>query len=323
MFVNLKHKQICVVLKAALLLLSIGLFVSSGWADERDVLSFILKKDRNRPIYLVNIQGSVLQKLITEPGKPATFTWSPDGRSIAYSSNRNGDPDIYVMDMKTNTHRQLTFGNGRDLWPAWSPNGKWIAFVSERAGNMDLYRIDLNGENVKRLTNQGDCGTPAWSPDSQWIAFVSSPAEHNFIEKSLLFVMDAEGRRLRQLAEAASSPNCTWSPSGKQIAFISSDAEGGPDIFSIDVDGGNLRQLTWSDPQVLISSPVWSPSGKWIAYVLTEMPVRLKPVAAAEIFANSVVCIINTAGGGRGEPLEPTRGSAGPARQPGSDPPDR
>ena len=120
--------------------------------------------------------------------------------------------------------------------------------------------------------------------------------------------MDAEGRRLRQLAEAASFAHCTWAPSGKQIAFISSDAEGGKDIFSIDADGGNLRQLTWSDPSVFISSPVWSPSGKWIAYVLAQMPVELKPVAAAEIFAASVIYIVNTADGGRGEPLEASRG---------------
>ena len=301
----MRRERTYVILRAVLLL-SISLLVRSNWADEQDIISFISKKDEDRPIYLINIQGEVLQKLITEPGQPATFTWSPDGRSITYGSNRNGDPDIYVMDMRTNTHRQLTFG-GRDLWPAWSPNGKWIAFVSERAADRDIYRMDVNGENVKRLTNQGKCGRPAWSPDSQWIAFVSTPNE-GVIAKPFLFVMHADGRRLRQLAEAASFPHCTWAPSGKQIAFISSDAEGGNDIFSINVDGGNLRQLTWSDPLVLISSPVWSPSGKWIAYVLAQMPVELKPVAAAEIFANSVIYIVNTADGGRGEPLESTRG---------------
>ena len=296
------RRELTYVILGAVLLLSISLLVRSNWADEQDIISFISKKEEDHPIYLINTQGEVLQKLITAPGQPGTLTWSPDGHSIAYSSYRNWNSDIYVMDVKKNIHRQLTFHGSRDLWPAWSPNGKWIVFVSERAGNMDLYRMDVSGENVKRLTNQGDCGRPSWSPDSQWIVYASAPEGRHYS----LFLMTAEGRRSRQLVENVPAHGCTWSPDGKQIAFISWNVDGGMDIFKIDVDGGNLRQLTWSDPGMRISSPIWSQSSEWIVYLLAEIPGVEKPGPIVQNFAAPVIYVVNMAGGG--EPIEATRG---------------
>ena len=288
------------------LLLSSLPFVSSGWAAETETLSFLPRKGGDRSIYLVNTRGQLLKtpRLIVGPGRIGTFSWSPDGRSVTYGSNQDGDPDIYVANLRTNMEHQLTFDASRDIWPVWSPNGKWIAFISERAGNMDIYRMDADGKNVKRLTNQELCKRPTWSPDSQSIAFVS---------KSSLYVMTTDGRGTRRLAET-SSIDCSWSPDGKEIAFVPrGDAVGGAAIFSIDVNGRNMRQLTrlYKD-LVLISGHAWSPSGKWIAYTLTEINLlRQGPIPVVdEFFAKSVICLANTADGRSGKPLEETRGLA-------------
>ena len=116
---------------------------------------------------------------------------------------------------------------------------------------------------------------------------------------------------MRRLAET-SSIDCSWSPDGKQIAFVPrGDAVGGIAVFSIDVNGRNMRQLTrLYKGLTLISDPVWSPSGKWIAYILTEIPDKLLEgarVPAGEFFANSVICVANTATSGGGKPLKATR----------------
>lgn len=298
----MKRTRIYVALGMVFFLNS-SLFGGNGWAIQRDVISFVTTKDRGRSIQLINTRGEFLQTLMVEESI-FHLTWSPDGRSIAYMSNRNGDPDIYVMDVGTNTHRRLTFDDGRDWWPAWSPNGKWIAFASNRAGEIDLYRMDANGENVKRLTNRGGCKKPAWSPDSRWIAFIS---------KSALFVMTAEGKGRRQLAET-SSIGCAWSPDGKEIAFVPRwGAVGGKALFSIDVDSKNMRQLTrlYKGP-IAIFEPAWSPSGELIAYLFVQLqlPKELlegKLVLAEGIFANSVICVANTADVGSEEPIESTR----------------
>lgn len=300
----MKRTLIYVVLASALLMGSRGWVPQPVWAEiGGDIISFLASRDEARPIILMNTQGEVLQKLRTEPGHLSSFTWSPDGSSVAYGSNQSGSPNIHVMDVDTNTHRQLTFHWSRDLWPSWSPDGKWIAFVSERAGAMDLYRMDINGKRVRQLTDHGDCGRAAWSPDSQWIAFASDGGGGYS-----LYVIDAMGRELRLLVANVSHPGCTWSPDGKQIAFTLNDAEGGMQIFRIDADGGNRHQLTWFDQRASIYRPVWSPSGKWIAYLLAERQEPFKPVPIEEIFANAAISVVDTAGGGQGKSFEVTRG---------------
>lgn len=308
-FVDMKRTRIYVALGIAFLLNS-SLFFSNGWAIETEVFSFVIRKDRGHSIQLINTQGEFLQRLMLE-GSIAHFTWSPDGHSMAYSSNRNGDPDIYIMDVRTNTHRQLTFfHDSRDLWPAWSPNGKWIAFISERTGDRHIYRMDVTGENVKRLTNQGGCNKPAWSPDSQWIAFGSTLGKGVEID-NFLSLMTAEGRGVRRIADT-SQPDCAWSSNGKEIAFVPpTDVVGGVALFSVDKEGKNRRQLTelYKGP-VLILNPIWSPRGKRIAYVLIQIPIEFlarKRVPAEELFADSVICIANTADGEGGKPIEATR----------------
>lgn len=288
----MKCTRIYTILGAALLV-GIGLFVRRGWTVEHDVISFLFRRGEDFHLMFMNTQGEIRQSVITDLERSTSFTWSADGRSFAYCSNQDENFDIYVMDMIKKTRRRLTFHESKDLMPAWSPNGKWIAFVSERAGSRNIYRMDADGENLIRLTKQKS-SSPAWSPDSQSIAFTSTA----------LFVMSAKGKGLKRLADA-SSRGCSWSPDGKQIAFISKGAEGGMDIFSIGVDGRNLRQLTWSDKRAFIHEPVWSPSGKWIAYVWSKFMLPLKQVPVAEVFAAPVICIVDTEGGGG--PIEATR----------------
>ena len=290
------------VILGTALLLSNRLFVSSGWAAETDVISFASRKGGNFTLHFTNTRGEILRHITFKTPSMYDHTWSPDGGSFAYVSNTDGNNEIYVMDIRKKTQRRLTHHPGKDSEPAWSPNGKWITFVSDRRGKDDIYRMDANGENVIQLTNQGECNGPTWSPDSQWIAFTSSSEGGYFI-----YVISADGRRSRRLVGNIPLPGCTWSPDGKQIAFVSRDAEGGMDIFSIDVDGKNLHQLTWSDQSAFISEPVWSPSGKWIAYVLTEVIGPLKPIPLPEGFADPVICIVNTADGGGGKPIQATK----------------
>ena len=276
-------KLIRIYIVLGIVLLS-NLFVSSGWADERDVLSFVSIEDRTRPIILMDTQGKILQELVIPGLTQLSLSWAPDGDSFTYHAIHNQVPnldfDIYVMDVETQTSRRLTLDDGLDIWPAWSPNGKWVSFASNRAGTSDLYRVDVDGGNLIKLTEGHDYDKTAWSPDSQSIAFTS---------RGTLFLMTAEGKKLRQLAGNAHGVDCTWSPDGKKIAFSANNG-----IFSIDVNGRNLRQLTQLDRRAW--SLAWSPSGEWIAYRLTD------------VFDDLVVGVVNTVDSKQGGVLEATRG---------------
>ena len=269
-------------------LLSISLLISHGQAVAGDVLSLVSAKDKDRPIILMTTGGKVLEKLKMDPGEPSDFTWSPDRRSIAYHSRHGGNLDIYVMDIDKRKHRQLTFQGGKDMSPAWSPDGKWIAFISDRAGDRDIYKMDVNGKNVKQLTREGKCRRPAWSPDSKQIAFSSWSSLH---------VMDAGGGKPIRLTTTLSISSCSWAPDGKQIAFLASAEGSGIEVFSIGVDGENLRQHTHTEVLTFIFEPVWSPSGEWIAYISTQLPRFGVPVPVNDLLANGVVKIVSPADG--------------------------
>ena len=196
--------------------------------------------------------------------------WSPDGRYVAFDSERDGNRDIYVIDTDTDEEHRLTNNSESDLAPTWSPDGTQIAFVSRRTDSWDIYVMDADGEDeyLRRLTNESDWDPvwsweswdPAWSPDGKYIAFVSGP----YLEPSI-YLMDADGSNVRQLTYGGVDP--AWSPDGKYIAYRSASAGNIhiPNIYVIDADGSNDYRLTNYDGYD--GEPVWSPEGTQIAFV--------------------------------------------------------
>lgn len=78
-------------------------------------------------------------------------TWSPDGRKIAFASERDGNSEIYVMNADGSNVTRLTDAGGN--FPAWSPDGRRIAFAS--GGGPDIYVMNADGSIVTRLTDAG------------------------------------------------------------------------------------------------------------------------------------------------------------------------
>lgn len=101
--------------------------------------------------------------------------WSPDGRQIAFTSDRDDSPgDIFVMDSDGASQRNLTRHPARDLDPSWAPDGKHIAFASWRNVRPDIFVVDIDGGGLRALTEHPHIDwEPSWSPDGRWIAFTS------------------------------------------------------------------------------------------------------------------------------------------------------
>jgi Tol biopolymer transport system component len=99
---------------------------------------------------------------------------SPDGRFIAYCSDRTGISKIYYINLSTREEEQITTGNYEDRRPRWSPDGKWIAFSSFRNGNTDIWAVDTKSREMRRVTKDRANDThPSWGTGGESIYFSS------------------------------------------------------------------------------------------------------------------------------------------------------
>ena len=81
---------------------------------------------------------------------------SPDGKQIAFVSNRDGSGEIYVMEADRTQQRQLTHTSSFNIDPAWSPDGRRIVFSSARDGNPEIYVMNSDGSDQRRLTRDAN-----------------------------------------------------------------------------------------------------------------------------------------------------------------------
>jgi len=123
--------------------------------------------------------------LTDDPADDMLPAWSPDGRSIAFVSTRDGNPEIYVMDSQGQNQRRLTFNPGGDWRPAWLPDSQHLVFTSDRAGNNDIYLMAVPS-TAAPLTSEPDL-TP----------LVAGPADDRdpavSFDGKLLFLSDRDG----------------------------------------------------------------------------------------------------------------------------------
>ncbi|MEK7754031.1 MAG: DPP IV N-terminal domain-containing protein, partial [Acidobacteriota bacterium] len=131
----------------------------------------------------VNIWRIELTGTGAEAGAPAKFIsstredrvpqYSPDGKKIAFQSDRSGSPEIWVCQSDGSSPVRLTSIRGPVTGqPRWSPDGRRIAFFSAARGSRDIYVIDAEGGPPRQLTKDpADEATPSWSQDGQWVYF--------------------------------------------------------------------------------------------------------------------------------------------------------
>src|SRR5262245_12848016 len=202
--------------------------------------------------------------------------WSPDSKLIAFTGRENPDGElaVYVMNNDGSGRRRLTNlapEEGNAQWPVWSPDGRRLAIQVNnlKANTSHIWIVETATGRAMKLASHDQPyldETPSWFPDGKRIAFQS-----NRSGRMELWIMNSDGSGARQvtglLQVAAPARSVTFggtpqvSPDGSRILFTS-DRTGRSQVYAMNADGSDVRQLTAESEGVF--SPNWSPDGSRI-----------------------------------------------------------
>ena len=259
-------------------MLILFILIQTGYARDDEKIVFHSSRDANPDIYVVQGIRQDETRVTTHPAADLAPTWSPDGKKIAFVSDRNNNQNqIWVIDADGKNLTRLTDGLHDDK-PDWSPDGTTIAYHSQRKRTgeftfgvplYELYLMDSDGSDQRQLMGE-DSIQPCWSPGGTRIVFMYS---RNLDELYQLHVIDADGTNMRKLTHNIGETYFpAWSPDGNSIAY-----EHNFQLWIMDSNGENKRQLTKrNNRHVIDSHPTWSPDSKHIVFDSNRKGERTK-----------------------------------------------
>lgn len=214
-------------------------------------------------------QSSVTETCLTNhPGNDRYGSYSPDGKSIIFESDRYGNWDVFLLDLTSGEQRPITFSPQNERRPSWHPSGRSIIFEIENNEGIDLYEHDLYiGLSKKILREPQLGGAPMfarYAPSGKFLAYSLQENE----DRISVRIYDLEKKKHLSLSENAfRNVYPMWSPDGNFLLLFSrKDTRNEDDeIYRINLKNGKWKRLTRKPEHNFC--PAWSPDGEWIAYV--------------------------------------------------------
>jgi len=209
--------------------------------------------------------------------------WSPDGRSIAYTSYRDDAMELRLLELDSLESRPLTSNGAVNLEPRFSPDGERLAFVSTQfEGRWHIFVMELDGGAARRITEDRRSAlpryyysaydhylSPTWSPDGKEILFISNRG-HIWGTGGFWRMRAKSGAEPREIRyeETTWKARPDWSPDGRRVIYSSYLGRQSHQLWIMTDEGGDVFPLSYGEYDV--TGARWSPDGKKIAYVSNE-----------------------------------------------------
>jgi len=250
-----------------------------------DLTSFAISRRRNRiawsqtiantKVWQLELAGTTTSKqpaktLISSTRQDCSPQFSPDGRKIAFASNRGGSWEIWVCDSDGQNAAPLTsFNHLITGSPRWSPDGRQIVFDARAEDSADIYVVNVEGGNPRRLTAEpSEDIVPSWSRDGQWIYFCSNRSGGLQIWKMSAKASSGGGQAV-QVTRQGGFDNVE-SPDGQYLYYAKGRGESG--IWRIPVAGGEETLVLDHHQAGLTRQWAVTPQGVW--FVTAEAAER-------------------------------------------------
>jgi TolB protein len=234
------------------------------------VPTFFLSLDENGYSRLYAYAPGVLAPLRLTDGRwnDASPALSPDGRTLAFASDRNAYWDIYLLDLDSGQVNRLTDTPAYDSSPRWSPDSLWIVFDSYIDGSLDIViasTVNI-GETIRLTDTAASDQHPSWSPNGRQIAFASDRSGDFEIWIANLDIPGEERFENISLSPNSHETNPLWSPDGRYLAWESASLAEPSIIYIWDSSQPTVPARTLGPG----SLPTWNQFGDQVAATLRE-----------------------------------------------------
>jgi Tol biopolymer transport system component/DNA-binding winged helix-turn-helix (wHTH) protein len=185
---------------------------------------------------------------------------SPDGRTVAYSSDQTGDMEIYTAGFAPGSKETpITSDGGHNLNAVWSPDGQWIAYHSRKKGG--IWIVPSSGGTARQVVDFGS--QPSWMPDGVNLVFTSGSG--GMAAQSVLWMAHRDSGDRRQVTRMGSPrgghSKPSVSPDGRLVVFSVSHGHIGTEVWIAPIAGGNPTRLGSG------GVPRFSPDGRAVYWI--------------------------------------------------------